>query len=353
MGLTVSDVITSAPSTWGAANAASAAIVYPLAAFVAVPLATLVSDPAQMWHAGQRYGEVADRLRTASSEVSQAVERHASADHWKEKGKDAFIANRVKPYQDTLGAAADMYDNVRDTLWGCAVGYTVAGMASAVIGSALLNFVAAKLAAAVVPAVDVAAEYVANRLMVQAAQTVRALIKGLAAINGVAIKIIGDVSSVKLLLATGAGSLMSGTYIGAAAAPSFESTQTTLTWPRRLASGEAVPAGYHAPSAADENAIRNIEPASLTALSKDLDRNAAKTLAGAYDHAQGNDVGYPGFGLVGLHLAHAHSVMREHAAQQLAACRDEPGTWLPGLRSNSGVWVCADQASADAAKHVK
>lgn len=355
MGLTLSDVITSTPSAWGAANAASAAVVYPLAAFVAVPLVTVVSDPAQIWHAGQRYGHVAECIRTASSEISQAVDRHASADHWREEGRNAFVANRVTPYQDTLGQAAGMYDNVRDTLWGCAIGYTVAGLSSAVIGSAVLSYVAGLLAAAVVPGVDVAATYVANARMVEASQVVRTLISGLAKINGVSWSILGRITAEigALPIVTTVGTGVSGYYIGASAEPSFEKTQTTLNWPRQLKAGAAVPPGYRAPSAADQDAIKKITPASITALGRDLDRGPAKTLADAYDQAQGNDVGYPGFGVVGLHLAHAHSVMRHHAAQQLAACRDTPGTWLPGLRTCSDTWVFAEQAGVDATKHDK
>ncbi|GAA4505071.1 hypothetical protein GCM10023191_060310 [Actinoallomurus oryzae] len=350
MGITASDVITSMPSVWGATDAASAASVYPLAAFVAVPLAAVVSDPAQMWHAGKRYGTVAEHIRTASSEISQAVDRHASADHWREKGRDAFVANRVKPYQDTLDQAAKMYDNVHDTLLGCAVGYTMAGLASAVIGAAVLNYVASLLAAAAVPGANVATTFVANERMLNASQVVRDLISGLAKVNDVAGSIIGRITAeIKALPAlTGAGAGLSGYYIGARAEPAFEKTQTTLHWPRRLKPGEALPTGYRAASAADQDAIKKIDPASITALGRDLDRGAAKTLADAYDQAQGNDVGYPGFGLVGLHLAHAHSVMREHAAQQLAACRDTPGAWLPGLRTNAGNWVFAEQANVAA-----
>jgi hypothetical protein len=112
MGISVSDVVTSTPSVWGAANAATAAVVYPLAAIAAVPLAALVS--AQMWHAGQRYGDIAGRVRSANTEMTQVVNHHASADHWNEQGKNAFVANRVKPYQATLEQAAAMYDKIND-----------------------------------------------------------------------------------------------------------------------------------------------------------------------------------------------------------------------------------------------
>lgn len=357
MGMSVSDVVTSTPSVWGAANAATAAVVYPLAAIAAVPLAALVSDPAQMWHAGQRYADIAGRIRSAGAEMTQVVDHHASADHWNEQGKDAFVANRVKPYQATLEQAAAMYDNIDGTLKGCAVGYTGVGLSSAIIGSAVLSYVAGLLALAVVPGLNAPAVYVANTRMVEAAQVVRSLISGMAKVNGVATAVLGrlaaDLGGAKAVLGTlgAAGAGLGGYYIGDRAVPSFKETQTTLNWPKQLPSGAALPAGYRAPSAADKDAIKKIDPASIKALGKDLDAGAAHTLGAAYEEACGNDVGYPGFGVVGLHLAHAHSVMRDHAAQQLAACRDTPGTWLPGLRTSADNWVFAEQANVKSTRH--
>jgi uncharacterized protein YukE len=357
MAISVSDVVTSTPSMWGAASAASAAVVYPLAAIAAVPLAALVSDPAQIYHAGQRYAGIAGRIRSASAEMTEVVDHHAGADHWNEQGKDAFVANRVKPYQATLEQAAAMYDDLHDTLRGCAVGYTGVGLSSAMIGSAVLSYVASLLALAVVPGVNATAVYVANTRMVEAAQVVRTLIKGMAAVNGVAVKVLdvlaAEIGGAKAVLGTlgAAGGGLGAYYIGDRAVPSFKKTQTTLYWPRQLPSGAALPAGYRAPSAADKDAIKKIHPASIKALGKDLDAGAAHTLGAAYEEARGNDVGYPGFGVVGLHLAHAHSVVREHAAQQLAASRDTPGTWLPGLRTSADNWIFAEQANVKATKH--
>jgi hypothetical protein len=358
MGMAVSDIVTSTPSVWGATNAASAAVVFPLAALVAVPLAAVVSDPAQMWHAGERYGGVATGIRSASSEITKTVARHADADDWSERGKDAFISNRVKPYQSALDQAAGMYEDLRDTLRGCATAYTGAGLASAVVGSAVLSYVASILALAVVPGVNATATYVANVRMIEAARVVRHLITGLAKVNGVAgailARLTAEFGALKVVLPalTAGDAALSGYYIGAKAAPSFESTQSiTVNWPRKLPAGAALPPGYRAPSAADNDAIKKIRPESIKALGKDLDIGAAATLGGAYDQAQGNDVGYPGFGFVGIHLAHAHSGMRDHAAEQLAACRDTPGTWLPGLRTSADNWIFADQANVKTTQH--
>ncbi|MDN3354283.1 hypothetical protein [Actinomadura sp. DC4] len=357
MGISVSDVVTSAPSVWGATNAAAASTVFPLAAFVALPLATLVSDPAQMWHAGERYGNIAGRIRSASEDMTKAVEHHASADRWSERGKDAFLANRVKPYQDTLEQAAAMYDNIDGTLKGCAIGYSALGLSSAVIGSAVLDYVARMLAMAAIPGANVQTTFVTNVEMLDAAKYAKNLINGIAKVNGIATTIIdvltsSSVSAKAVLGTLGAGgAALGGYYVGSRASHGFAKTETTLDWPKQLAPGVTLPAGYRAPSAADQSAIKKIEPASITALGKDLDAGAAETLGAAYEDTRGNDVGYPGFGVVGLHLTHAHSKMRDHAAEQLAASRDTPGTWLPGLRTHSGNWIFAEQTGTDEVRH--
>jgi hypothetical protein len=46
-----------------------------------------------------------------------------------------------------------------------------------------------------------------------------------------------------------------------------------------------------------------------------------------------------------------HSRLRDHARDQLAACRDTLGSWLPGLRTSAGNWVFAEQADTAATRH--
>ena len=342
MGITASDVITSAPSAWGAANAAAAATFNPWAAAVAVPLAALVSDPAQMWHAGSRYGTVADHLRSAGAEIGAIVTRRADADHWSERGKDAFMHNRVAPYQATLEQAAGLYDRMDHTLKWCAAGYTEVGLLAAALGSATL---------AVAANFPVASE----AELTMAGAVARTMLGGLAKLNGTGAAFIrelatglGAVKTAGVLTAGGAGLALSW-HEGVAG---FARTRADLRWPKLLPGGARPPGGYQAPRAADGDAIRRIDPASITALGKELETNVGGVLESAYDLACGNDVGYPGFGVVGVGLAHAHAEMRERAAAQLAECRDTPGRWLPGLMTTAGNWVYAAQASTDAVTRV-
>jgi hypothetical protein len=368
MGMTASDMITSVPSVYGATTSAraavlaagaapfamSAAVLYPLTVLVAVSLAATVSDPAQMWHAGERYGDVAKLIRAASSEMTGAVARHAGADNWSERGKDAFVATRVTPYQNNLEQAAAMYDDIQHTLKGCAVAYVGAGLSSSVIGATALSFVSGVVALAAVPGANGAAAVAANGGLAQAMKFARALMTGLSKVNGFAEANLSRLlARFKVLVpVVGVGSMTGEVnYLMGDADHAFEGTQTTLSWPRQLPAGAAMPAGYRAADAADKDAIKKIRPESIKALGKDLDASAAETLGKAYEQARGNDVGYPGFGIVGLRLAHAHSVLRDHAAQQLAACRDAPGTWLPGLRTHADNWIFAEQANVKATKH--
>jgi hypothetical protein len=353
MGVAPSDVITSAPSVWGAANASSAAVVFPLAAPVALALGALVSDPAQIWHAGDRYGSVAERVRSANTLVGEAVSGRADADRWTERGRDAFMAARVRPYQETLGQAAEMYDAMDAALKATAVAYTAVGLSSATIGAALVRYVAPLLAAAVVPALNVQATYVANARMLEARRVVRKLVAGLAKTNGAAAVLLSGVAArlgVSRAVLAGLGTLgaggLGGFQIGARAAPAFDEAATPLEWPRRHGKG-AVPGGFQAPTAAQRAGMRSIHPDSVRALGEDLDAGPGRILDAAYEDARGIEVGFPGFGAAGIHLFHAHGEMRDGAVRQLAAGRDVPGAWLPGLRTTADNWVFAERANTD------
>jgi hypothetical protein len=351
MGITA-DVITSGPSVWGAANAACAATVFPWAWPVAGLLGLIISDPAQMWHAGERFGTVADHLRTASSQMTTSVARHADNDHWNEQGKNAFVANRVEPYQQSLAKSAQMFDDINSALRGCATAYEFAGLSSAVIGSEVLAAVAPLLAAAVLPGLDAPAVYVVNARMLAAGQKIRRIIATLAKVNNVALSIFGTVPKLGLALgAVGTEALTGFYYPNGPALRSFKDAEVTVQWPKQYdVGGTPVPKGYHAPTAAQSAAMKKITPESIKALGNDLDEGAARTIGQAYDQARGNDVGVPGFGLIGIATAHAYSEMRDHAADQLAACRDAPGNWLPGLRTTADNWIYTEQKNDRAVK---
>jgi hypothetical protein len=343
MGSTA-DIITSGPSVIGATSAATAATYYPFARFVAVPLVLIVSDPAQIWHAGERFSTIADHLRTASSEMTAAVTRHADSDHWNEHGKKAFLNNRLKPYQQALAKSAQMFDDVRLTLFGCATSYTFAGIASAAIGAEVLASAASVLVSAAVAPLEAGAISMANYRLLQAWQVVKKIMGFLAALDSAVVGAFGKITNLLITGgAIGTEALTGVYYPNSSAIHSFKDTEVTVRWPMQQKAGAALPEGYHAPSAAQSHALKMIAPASIKALGEDLDKGAAQTIGQAYDQARGNDVGAPGFGLIGIRTAHAYSEMRNHAADQLAACRDAPGTWLPGLRTTADNWIFAEQ----------
>ncbi len=358
--MSASDIITSAPSVWGAANAASAVALEPAALIVAIPLAAFVSDPAEMWHAGERYGQVAKMIQSASEKMTEDVKRHALDEHWNEEGRNAFMADRLTPYQDTLDQAATMYLKIEDTLMRCAEGYTAVGLASALLGSATVAFATAALARKAVDPMGIS-DYAVMRVL---ANIAKGLAEGLGKLNSFAMAILKEFAKQRLsdraidglrFMGLGVASLVVGVSEGIDLTTSrtyFTANDATLNWLRQQPEGSAMPAGYHAPSAKDQAAIKKIRPESITALGKDLTAHAGEDLGAAYDLACHNEVGHPGFGVVGVRVGHAHVEMRDHAAAQLAACRDTPGTWLPGLRSTAANWIIADQAGADAAGHI-
>ncbi|MDH2430031.1 hypothetical protein [Sphaerisporangium sp. TRM90804] len=359
MGVAPSDVVTSAPSTIGAASASGAAVVFPLARPLAVVLGAVVSDPAQIWHAGDRYAEVAKRVRAAGAEMAEAVERRAGSDDWAEKGKKAFLEHRVRPYQQTLAQAAAMYDDLDSALKGTAVAYSMAGVSSAAIGSAMLGYVAPLLAAAVLPPIEAEVTYVANTAMLRAGMAIRVLVSGLAKVNVAMAQLLASTAvglGVKSSALTGLGILgtavaggAGGFHIGTRAAPAFEDAVRPVHWPKEVEGG--APAGFRAAPAAQADAMRRIHPASIKALGDDLDAGAGKTLQGAHDFAGDIQVGAPGFGAIGVHLFFAHATMRDTATRQLAAGRDTLGKWLPGLRTAAGNWVAAERSTTEAVNH--
>ncbi|WP_248960500.1 hypothetical protein [Sphaerisporangium perillae] len=358
MGVAFSDVVTSAPSAWGASNATAAAWVFPLGWPVAVALMALVSDPAQIWHAADRYGTVARLVRQANDQMTEAVTRRSRADDWTERGRDAFMANRLQPYQAALDEAAGMYDDMDHALKASSVSYTALGLSSATVGAALLSFVAPFLAAAVVPGLNASATYVANTAMVEAGTVVRSMVAGLAKVNGALASVLSGLAvrlgvSESVILGLGAGTLgaAGGYQTFGRAAPTMRDSVRSVPWPKDLGGESSLPSGYRRATAADLDALKSIRPPSIEALGRDLDLSASESLDEACALAGGNDVGLPGFGGAGVHLAGVCLAMRDSALRHLTAGRDQPGTWLPALRTVAGNWANAEQATVGATGH--
>ncbi|WP_449066794.1 hypothetical protein [Planomonospora algeriensis] len=91
-----------------------------------------------------------------------------------------------------------------------------------------------------------------------------------------------------------------------------------------------MPDGFRAPTADQRAGMRSIHPDSIRALGEDLDAGPGRILDAAYEDARGIEVGFPGFGVAGIHLFHAHGEMRDGAVRQLAAGRDVPAPGCPG-----------------------
>ncbi|GAA0365586.1 hypothetical protein NE235_02200 [Actinoallomurus spadix] len=355
MGLTSEDVITSAPSVYGAACAMGAASLYWPAAILVPILGGVVSDPAQIWHLGTRCRHVADRIRAASDEMTAAVKSCADDFHWKEKGKKAFLETRLWPYQDALDEAADNFDSLANTLSLTAVGYTGLGLLSAAVGAAALTTVTSgALAGVVAPEITLAV----NGRLAQIMKVIVSALRRLATWNGKLAKAMIEVLKRQEVLTRGAGravklgtggvlavSEVGSLAVGGIAASTMKDDVDDVRWPERLAAGAAVPKGYKAATADQKNALRQIRHESIVELGKRLDSTAGVTLDAACREAADLHAGQPGFGACGQPIASAFKTARDGAVEQLTEARDTPGTWLPGLRTTAGNWVTAEDHS--------
>ncbi|MCO5996313.1 hypothetical protein [Actinoallomurus rhizosphaericola] len=342
MGVTAEDVITSAPSSYGALCAVNAASLWWPAALLIPVFGAAVSDPAQIWHLAERCWNIAGHIRTASEEMTSAVKSCANEFHWNEKGKDAFMATRVTPYQSALHDAAGNFDALGVTLAVTAAGYTGLGLLSATVGSALLTTVTAgALAGVAAPGTAL----ITNARIAQIMKVVLNALRTIARYNGKATKAIVTVLqrqelSTRGILALGAAGSAGVDFAGSPWA--MNRVVDDVQWPKELPAGAAVPSGYEAPTADQRSALKQIRPESIVALAKRLDATADVELDAACKEASDLHVGVPGFGVCGIPVDHVLKSACGKAMDQLTAARDTPGTWLPGLRTNAGNWVAAE-----------
>ncbi|MFC4589300.1 hypothetical protein [Sphaerisporangium corydalis] len=349
MGVTKADVITSAPSVSGAAQAVAAAYVLPLVGLpIAAALTTFVSDPAQIWHAADRFEHVATLVRSAGTLLGDEIA--AGTREWNEKGKDAFVTSRVEPYGRALDEAAAMYDDLGDTLKSGAVAYSTLGIASAVIGAATLAIARTAFSN------GLAGQAVGNAALAGARERVVSLTKYVDEVNRLMAKIFSHAASQVIKNAgvrrfsafavNGALTGVPGAYI---LSGPFGSALTgdvrTVPWPKEIKDGEPVPTGYRAAQSKD---LKLVHPDAIRALGKALESTVGATLGRALDAARTNEVGLPGFGVIGIPVAHAFSAVRNGAADQLAGGVDTVGTWLPMLATAGGNWAVAEKATTDA-----
>jgi hypothetical protein len=156
-------VLTNAtPSITGASLTSAASIVIPAAIPLALMQGTVISDPQQIWNAGDRHTALADQAKSVQTDITQTVDRHATDDKWSSDDKTAFLETHVKPYLTALTKTADMHNGAGSSLSLLAKIYEGLGLLSFAVGSAMAWAAAAVLGVSWVPGVNATTAAAAN-----------------------------------------------------------------------------------------------------------------------------------------------------------------------------------------------
>lgn len=220
------DIIDSAPSVYGAAATSYACFLVPAAIPLAAMQGTVVSDPAQMWHAGDRHTDLAGKADDANKQLTTLVNSRASTDNWEGKDKQSFIDVHVKPYQTALTQTAKTHNNVNGTLNTMAKVYTGAGILSSTIGTIVAGCAVAVAGTWWLPGVDVATMASANAI---AGTSTATFSTAVGESTPVLISAGNILTKVPVVLAMAGGGYM-GTQTGATTAKTSTSTNPAM-WP--------------------------------------------------------------------------------------------------------------------------
>jgi hypothetical protein len=192
MGISARDAL-AAPSTIGFFSATFAAGVIPAAIPHAALAGTVISDPGQIWHAGDRHGIVAGTTGTAKDDTDGII-----------KPKDGFSTpearqaydTRMTQYTKALDETKNQHNTI-DTMLKIAGGvWTALGAASLTIGTALALQAAGVISVSWIPGVDAAAFAEANGFAASMGVVFRGIITGL---RGIITKIITMLKGLKEL----------------------------------------------------------------------------------------------------------------------------------------------------------
>lgn len=176
------ELLSSFFSEEGAASSAMAAALGPIpAAWPVAAIATLlISDPADIWERGNDHGWVSDYLRnTVKSDITQAVAKYASENDWDGADKKTFMEKRINPALQALDSQAEKHDHAMSSHHLAAGVYQAAGVASSLIGSALIAQAMVVRASNVFPPAFVAAEGEANGFAAAMSRVIQTILEGL------------------------------------------------------------------------------------------------------------------------------------------------------------------------------
>ena len=227
------DFIDSAPSVLGAGLTTAACFAVPAAIPLALMQGTVISDPAQIWHAGSRHNDLAGKADSAKTELTQAVDKRASADSWDGNDKNMFVQANVEPYKTALDQTAQMHNGIGDSMSTLAKVYMGAGLLSATIGGIMAACAVAVAGTSWIPGVDVATEGAATATAETSSSVFRSILLKLATLIGNAGRLLKSIKGLLALAAVGYG----GTKVGATGLKSH--AMSTTFWPGTTPTGQA------------------------------------------------------------------------------------------------------------------
>jgi hypothetical protein len=230
------DFIDSAPSVLGAGLTTAACFAIPAAIPLAAMQGTVISDPAQIWHAGSRHADLAGQADSAKTQLAQAVDKRASADNWDGNDKNLFVQAHVEPYKTALDQTAQMHNGINSSMGTLAKVYMGAGILSATIGGIMSLCAIAVAGTCWIPGVDVATEGAATATAETSSGVFRSILMKLATLIGNAGRLLKSIKGLLALAATG--------YFGTKAGKTALEGNTMMPtfWPGATQPGGQAPA---------------------------------------------------------------------------------------------------------------
>jgi hypothetical protein len=231
MGISWRDGL-AAPSLIGFATSTFAAGIVPAAIPIAAMAGTLISDPGQIFHAGNRHGEVANITGQAKDDTDKIV---ADKTGFQTTAARTEFDNRMKQYTKALGDTKDQHNNI-NTLMNVFGGVMMAATtASAAVGTQVALLAAGVVSTSLIPGINAATFASANGAAGGLSGVLRAVLQGLRAIIGKLKDLLGAFKKLSLSRKLVFGGLaVGGMYFKpqiTKAATSIVPGHKTVTWP--------------------------------------------------------------------------------------------------------------------------
>jgi hypothetical protein len=201
------DFIDSAPSVGGFGLTTYACFAVPAAIPLAAMQGTIISDPAQIWHASDRHTTLAGKAESAKTELTQAVDKRASADNWAGNDKEMFAQAHVEPYKTALDQTSQMHKSISGSMNTLAKVYMGAGLLSLTIGGIMAACASGVIACSWIPGANAAAEGAATAAAETSSGVFRGILAKLALLISNAGKLLKSITGLLAIAGVGYGGL--------------------------------------------------------------------------------------------------------------------------------------------------